>query len=322
VGARIGLVLGAGGVVGHAFHAGVLSTLAEEVGFDPRRAELIVGTSAGSSVAALLRAGVSASDLAARAMGRPLSAEGARVLGQAGSTSSARISDLPQPRRFRIGLASPGLLARTVTRPWEARLGTLAAAVLPAGPVPTDVVSSWLGPIFGDRWPPGMWVCAVDLADGRRVVFGGPRSPAARVAEAVAASCAIPGFFSPVSIGGRRYVDGGAHSPTNADLMAGEGFDLVVVSSPMSAARPLGGGLGLAGRRLARMALGTEVAAVRRGGTPVLAFQPTAEDRAVMGVNAMDPGRRHGVTVQARTSTRRRLARADLADRLDILAQA
>ena len=54
---RIGLVLGAGGVIGHAFHAGVLAALADDTGWDPRRADVIVGTSAGSIAGALLRAG-------------------------------------------------------------------------------------------------------------------------------------------------------------------------------------------------------------------------------------------------------------------------
>ncbi len=70
---RIGLVLGAGGVVGHAYHAGVLDGLAEATGWDPREAEVIVGTSAGSVVGALLRAGFSAHDLAARSTGDPVS---------------------------------------------------------------------------------------------------------------------------------------------------------------------------------------------------------------------------------------------------------
>jgi NTE family protein len=63
---RIGLVLGAGGVIGHAFHAGVLDGLCDATGWDPRDAEVIVGTSAGSVVGALLRAGFSPRDLAAR----------------------------------------------------------------------------------------------------------------------------------------------------------------------------------------------------------------------------------------------------------------
>src|SRR5258708_5386455 len=66
---RIGLVLGAGGAVGGAFHAGVLSTLADELGWDARTAEVVVGTSAGSATGAILRAGLSPDDLARRARG-------------------------------------------------------------------------------------------------------------------------------------------------------------------------------------------------------------------------------------------------------------
>src|SRR6478672_11229899 len=78
--ARIGLVLGAGGVTGGAFHAGVLSALADVLGWDARTAEIVVGTSAGSLTGAILRAGLPPADLAARAQDRPLSAEGRRVL--------------------------------------------------------------------------------------------------------------------------------------------------------------------------------------------------------------------------------------------------
>ena len=78
--ARIGLVLGAGGAVGGAFHAAVLDALAEDTGWDPRTAEVIVGTSAGSVTGALLRAGLAPADLAARALGRPISPAGSAVL--------------------------------------------------------------------------------------------------------------------------------------------------------------------------------------------------------------------------------------------------
>src|SRR6478672_8441398 len=76
---QVGLVLGAGGLVGHAYHAGTLRGLAEH-GWDARRAAIVVGTSAGSGVGALLRAGLSPRDLAARVLGEPLSAEGARIV--------------------------------------------------------------------------------------------------------------------------------------------------------------------------------------------------------------------------------------------------
>ena len=82
-----------------------------------------------------------------------------------------------------------------------------------------------------------MWINAVRLETGRRVTFGRDLRVTTDVATAVAASCAIPGFFAPVAVDGVRYVDGGVHSPTNADLVAGLELDLVVVSSPMSMAR-------------------------------------------------------------------------------------
>src|SRR3954463_7972107 len=72
---RIGLVLGGGGVVGQAYHSGVLAVLQHDFGFDARRADMIVGTSAGSITGTLLRLGVSPGDLAAWTVKAPLSGE-------------------------------------------------------------------------------------------------------------------------------------------------------------------------------------------------------------------------------------------------------
>jgi NTE family protein len=317
----IGLVLGAGGAVGHAFHAGVLAALEEETGWDPRVADVIVGTSAGSLVGALLRAGASAPDLAARATGGPISSAGRRLIARA-DAGRGNLPPIPS-RRERGGfpsMSAPGALARAVRQPWSTRPAALAAALLPAGRVPTELVSAGLRPLF-DAWPDApLWINAVQLDTGRRVTFGRDTSVSPSVADAVAASCAIPAFFEPVVIDGTRYVDGGVHSPTNADLVAGLALDLVIVSSPMSIA---GNGLRIAAdqpaRRIARFALGREVARVRRRGTPVLVFQPTAADVAVMGLNAMDDSRRAPVTRSSYESARRRIARGDAADRTAIL---
>src|SRR5262249_58588118 len=87
----------------------------------------------------------------------------------------------------------------------------------PAGAVPTELVAAAFRPLFGAEWPDrDLWLTAVRLRDGQRVVFGRDGAPRAHVADAVAASCAIPSFFAPVEIGGITYVDGGAHSPPNA----------------------------------------------------------------------------------------------------------
>jgi len=317
----IGLVLGAGGVVGHAFHAGVLAALTEATGWDPREADVIVGTSAGSVVGALLRAGASAPDLAARATGSPLSSDGQRLVARA-VAGSAHLPPIPERAEWRRipSMSAPGAVARAALQPWNARPGAVAAAFLPEGSVTTELVAAGLRPLFGD-WPDApLWINAVALDSGRRVTFGRDATTAPDVADAVAASCAIPSFFSPVMIDGERYVDGGVHSPTNADLVAGLGLDLVIVSSPMSIA---GRGLRMTAdqpaRRLARFALGREVAKVRRAGTPVLTFQPTADDATMMGLNAMDESKRAPVTRHIRESARRRLASAGAHDRMEIL---
>jgi NTE family protein len=147
------------------------------------------------------------------------------------------------------------------------------------------------------------------MDDAHRVVFGRADAPRTDVATAVGASSAIPGYFAPVTIHGRRYVDGGVHSPTNADVLRREQLDLVIVSSPMSISRRAGiGPPSWAPRRHFRTRLGQEVRRLRRTGTEVLTFQPGADDLAVMGRNAMDPDRLARVAEQVHASTLRRLS--------------
>ena len=316
---RVGLVLGAGGMAGVAFHAGVLGGLAEGTGWDPRHAEVVVGTSAGSLIGAGLRAGLSAPDIAARAEGEPLSAEGAALL-EAADVAVGPPPDRAPPIRFRPrGPAAPGVLLAAGLPPWRIRPAAVLAGLLPAGSVSTAAIETGLEALFADRWPATpLWVCAVHLDSGRLTVFGREGAPSARVGEAVAASCAIPGYFAPVPVAGSRYVDGGAHSLTNLAAVADLGLDLIVVSAPMSRAgrrRPWG----LLVREVARIALGIEARRVRRRGTPVLAFQPTSDDQAAAGRNFMNPRRQAAIARQARASTLRRLERPDVRERLALL---
>lgn len=324
---RIGLVLGAGGVAGHSFHAGVLAALEEATGWDPRDAEIVVGTSAGSIVGSLLRLGLSAPDHLARLTGERLSPEGMRLVQALGPSAPA--PDARPLRLFPLRMASAEMLVHMGLRPWRWRPGKALAAALPEGQVPNDHIVSGGRRLFGERWPERtLWVCAVRLDNARRVVFGRPGAPRASVPDAVAASCAIPAFYRPVEIGGVRYVDGGVHSPTNADLLAHAGLDLVIVSSPMSAARGalhssggpvtrlVRGAVDLAPRAFARAQLASEVRRIRRRGTPVIAFQPTLDDLDVIGLNPMDPSRGAPIARQARASTLRRLERTDLLERL------
>src|SRR5205807_3205799 len=119
--------------------------------------------------------------------------------------------------------------------------------------------------VIGDDWPDrSLWLCAARADDGRRVVFGQVGSPPTDVSTAVAASCAVPWLFAPVEIDGVSYVDGGVYSPTNLDLLADRGLDLVIVVSPMSVARHRVRPIDLPLRRLFRLRLGREAAKVRR----------------------------------------------------------
>src|SRR5690349_8600395 len=139
--ARIGLVLGAGGAVGHAFHAGVLAALNDATGWDARDADLIVGTSAGSVVGALLRAGLSAADLAARSTGDIVSPEG-RDLADRAEAARSHLPPIPSrpPRRRRVPtMSAPGAFVHAAMQPWRVRPAALMAAALPEGQVPTEL---------------------------------------------------------------------------------------------------------------------------------------------------------------------------------------
>lgn len=294
---RIGLVLGGGGLTGTAFHAGVVAGLAQFVGWDARDAQVIVGTSAGSTTAALLRAGLPPADLLARMSGTPPSAEGERVLGGLGPLHQPHRRERP-PRRP----AAPGLLPSIARRPWRYRPGIAAAALLPEGNLAVDAGVSWIGELF-DRWPDRpTWICTVRLDDGARVVFG--RDATASMREAVTASCAIPGYFSPVVIDGHRHVDGGMWSIHNLDLLADRGLDLVVVSAPMSTADPLAAERGTVLRLPVRRRLDREAEQVRRAGTPVLVIQPDARLRGVMGTTTMRLSRRAPVAAATHAHVR------------------
>jgi len=308
---RVALVLGAGGATGHAFHAGVLSTLAERTGWDARTADLIVGTSAGSGVGAILRVGLSPQDLAARATGEPVSTDAAKLVSKLGAPATAFALD-EQPTGSGAGprrIAGPGVLSNAMRRPWTVRAGAVAAAMLPPGRRSTQPISRGIKAVHGPGWPDQpLWLCAVRSDDARRVVFGRDESPQADLGDAVAASCAIPGYFEPVEIDGVTYIDGGAHSPTNADVLNGESFDAIVVSSPMSVARnAVRPAADMAMRLMFHRFLSVELAALRRRGTKVLTFEPTVEDLSVMGINAMDWTRRPRVVRQVRESAAKRI---------------
>lgn len=298
-GRRVGLVLGAGGLVGQAYQVGVLAALEREAGWDPREAAVIVGTSAGSITGTALRLGISATDLAASAYGTPRSTEGAALL--------RRI--LPNDERLPVPnlrslfrpwhVPSPALLGRVARRPWTFRPDVALMTLLPSGLIDVSARARALHDFVGDRWPEELWLCASRCTDGERVVFGRPGGPPAALSEAVLASCAIPGYFRPITIDGVEYFDGGVHSVTNADVLEDQDLDTVVVVSSMSAVEgyPVGpDGLLRWGvhRRLAR-----EVARLAARGTTVIRLEPGPSARRAMGFWAMAEGRAPRVVAAA-----------------------
>lgn len=201
------------------------------------------------------------------------------------------------------------MLVRGLTRPGSVRAGALLAAALPAGRSSFDATVSHVNRVHPGGWPEQpLWLPAVRLRDGARVVFGQEAAPPVDVGRAVAASCAVPGRFAPVLIGGERYVDGGVYSTTNLDLLAHQSLDLVIVSAPMGMAKgALSASAVFQGRSYLRLRLAAEARLVRRAGTPVMAFSPTADDIEVMGWNAMSGKRRAAVADTAYASATRRL---------------
>lgn len=304
---RTAVVLGAGGFTGQAFHVGALRALQEVAGFDGRQAEVLVGTSAGSLVAAGLAGGLDACDLAAELLGDPLSEHGS-ALRRAAHDQVRVAGTIPDPGPTGRWPLDPLVLLRAARRPLRVRPAAVVSSLLPAGRNGTEPLARSVRYLHGDAWPEqGLRICAVRARDARRVVFGTPRAPRTDVGTAVAASCAIPAYFAPVVVDGQRYVDGGMHSPTNADVALRDSPDLVVVLSPMS----VGSGVGLRpdlGIRLAmRRVLGRELRRLRKAGAQVVVIEPGRKDLDVMGFNPMHGGRIDEIVTTVEASVRAHL---------------
>ena len=294
---RTGLVLGAGGVLGAAWTIGALAALQEERGFDPRDAEVLIGTSAGSVLSAFLGCGVGVDVLLDHQRGI-VNAEAPDISYDPDKDGGGALPPLPRPG---IGTAR-GVLS-TALRPWKVTPMAALSAVLPQGRgslAPIGTLVDAVCPKGAWAAHPQTWVVAMDYDNGRRVAFGRDGAPHAALREAVMASCAIPGWYTPVPIGGRRYVDGGACSPTSLDLVVPLELDEVFVLSPMTSLdydRPetVAGRLERRFRRVVTKRLIAEVKKVSATGTRVTLLGPGAEDLAVIGANLMDPRRRQQV---------------------------
>jgi NTE family protein len=257
---RRALVLGGGGITGIAWEIGVLAGLAE-AGVDLTGADLVVGTSAGSVVGAQLTSGADLETLFARQLEPPT---GEKV---------ARMTRAALARYAWAVLRSRG---RDVE--FRRRVGALALAAEQAGLTPTeqerlDVIGSRL---VSREWPDrDLRITAVDAGTGEFRVLD--RTSGIPLLQAVAASCAVPGVYPPVTIDGRRYVDGGMRSAANADLA--EGHDRVVVLAPI----PRGMG-----------PLASVDAQVTGMVARVAVVSPDDASRRAIGRNVLDPAARAG----------------------------
>ena len=217
------LVLGVGGTLGEAWLRGVLNGLEAGAELDFRDCEYLIGTSAGSIVAATLAAGrrPEAGDRAAQEWARAAAMpDRFEPPGEPAKRAPLGAVARGAARAGRAAATPFAPLAMTATAP----AGRLArAAVLRTSPRPERTLGGLGDHIeaLGARFDGRLRIVAVDRASGRRVIFGAPDAPRATVAQAVLASCAVPWVFAPVEIGEREYVDGGVWSPTNLDAAPG-----------------------------------------------------------------------------------------------------
>jgi NTE family protein len=199
------------------------------------------------------------------------------------------------------------LITRTVRRPLAFRADVAAMTLLPRGRIDIGTRAHALHELVGESWPDGLWICAARRGDGARVVFGRERSPRAPLASAVLASCAIPGYFTPITIDGIEYFDGGVYSNTNADVLRSEGLDIVVVISSTSAH----GGRAASPDGLLRWSvhwrLAREISRLEAEGTTVIRLEPGPAARHAMGLWAMAEHRAPRVVEAAYEETQVRL---------------
>ena len=257
---RSALVLGGGGITGIAWEIGVLAGLAE-ADVDLSTADLVVGTSAGSVVGAQLACGADLPAMYERQLQPPGQQE--------------KVHSMTRANLVRYALAMLRSRGREVD--FRRRVGELALAAEKAGVTPSeqerlDVIGARL---VSTDWPDRpLVITAVDAGTGEFTPFD--RDSGVPLLQAVAASCAVPGVYPPVTIGDRRYVDGGMRSAANTDLAAG--YDRVVVLAPIP--RGIGPLVGV-DRHVAD--LGCEHVAV---------VSPDAASRTAIGRNVLDPAAR------------------------------
>ncbi|WP_067698394.1 patatin-like phospholipase family protein [Nocardia jejuensis] len=307
---RRGLAIGCGGTVGAAWIVAALASVRDALNWDPREADVMIGTSAGAEMLTMLGSGIGVDDLVAMQRGTTTDP----VLAAHMRSEPGRFPPLPRPLLGAPRSAVKSLLAG----PGNGHaLLTAGSGLLPRGsgdPAWLQRLAERLNP--GRDWVehPATWLVGMDQATGERVAFGSASAPDATLGAALRASWGVPGWFPAVEIAGRRFVDGGAASTASADLLIPARLDEVVVIAPMAStgripATSAGHFLERQMRNRMSEKLDAEIALLRASGTKVLRLDATAEDLAVMGPNFMDGRRRLDTFEHSLISTRKAVER-------------
>lgn len=278
----VGVVLGAGGPLGWAYHLGVLQGVRDAIDREPANADRIVGTSAGAAIAATLLAGTPLDEAIELISAPPTDQERDEMRSVAARFRQAPLQSL-RP-------VAPGL-ARCVR---HVGLTTALVGLLPAGLFPTLMLRKFAA---SHEWPSQLWIPSVCLDNGHTVVFGRDQTPAT-LGDALEASSAVPGVFQPKTIAGARYVDGAVASSTHADTLVPEGHEIALISAP--SARPGGGPI----RARARRMLEREASALRATGSRTLILTPNdVVMQAAEGFPRQRPEAAHDIVEAARRQT-------------------
>ena len=314
---RTGLVLGAGGVLGAAWMTGALACLQDRLPCALGDVDVIVGTSAGSVLAAALRCGASVGEMVAWQRGE--------VTGTLSESAALAALDGPLPPLPYLRFGSVPLARAAVLTPHRVPPWVGASALLPHGRGQHVALRSLIEALLrrhGEGQPPrawldgDTWLAAVDYDTGQSVFFGREGAPPASVPDAVVASCSIPGWHEPQLIGGRRYVDGGVRSVTSLSVLGGEDLSEVYVLVPMGSIeidyplqaylrsdRPL--------RQMITYSVLRQARALSAQGMRVTVLTPGHKDLAAMGINLMDPRRREAVLEASFVTSAAALGRLD-----------
>lgn len=301
----VGLVLGGGGVTGASYEMATLMAIELATGWNANAAEVVVGTSAGSFVSALVRHD-------------RLDLDGLVRHGESRSDVANRVSNHLFRRKPGVNI---GTWVRHGLLPGMRRPGLTMLLASPA-PWEVDGVANWVHETVGASahgWPTRPTVVtAFDVRSRRRVAFGTAPAPDVPLADAVAASSCIPLVFRPYRIDGRLYVDGGVMSGTHADLVLGHGdpLDFVLVIAPMAADEERNGAMFY--ERLLDQAgitaLDQELAMISEAwpNTEFLVLRPTPQVLAAMRPNPMDPRAAVPSFIRTLSSMKRELARPEV----------